>query len=155
MSAIAATIAPASLGVNVTIPGGGLSITTPYSPTNPFQLGTAVLDGASSEFVAGAQFGDPSKNGATNGGVTVTDTRAGGEGWTASATASDFADGSTPTPDTINAENLTFRDVTAVQISGRRMVDSVLLIKALGGGWNAASLSTVKMESRTPIPPGQ
>jgi len=44
---------------------------------------------------------------------------------------------------------------TAVQISGRRMVDSVLLIKALGGGWNAASLSTVKMESRAPIPPGQ
>jgi NodT family efflux transporter outer membrane factor (OMF) lipoprotein len=44
---------------------------------------------------------------------------------------------------------------TAVQISGRRMVGSVLLIKALGGGWNAASLSTVKMESRTPVPPGQ
>jgi NodT family efflux transporter outer membrane factor (OMF) lipoprotein len=44
---------------------------------------------------------------------------------------------------------------TAVQISGRRMVDSVLLIKALGGGWNAASLSTVKMESRTRVPPGQ
>jgi NodT family efflux transporter outer membrane factor (OMF) lipoprotein len=44
---------------------------------------------------------------------------------------------------------------TAVQISGRRMVDSVLLVKALGGGWNAASLSTVKMESRTPVPPGQ
>jgi len=44
---------------------------------------------------------------------------------------------------------------TAVQISGRRMVDSVLLIKALGGGWNAAGLSTVKMESRTPVPPGQ
>jgi outer membrane protein TolC len=44
---------------------------------------------------------------------------------------------------------------TAVQISGRRMVDSVLLIKALGGGWNAANLSTVKMESRIPVPPGQ
>jgi NodT family efflux transporter outer membrane factor (OMF) lipoprotein len=44
---------------------------------------------------------------------------------------------------------------TAVQLSGRRMVDSVLLIKALGGGWDAASLSMVKMESRTPIPPGQ
>ncbi len=44
---------------------------------------------------------------------------------------------------------------TAVQISGRRMVDSVLLVKALGGGWSAASLTTVKMESRTPIPPGQ
>jgi NodT family efflux transporter outer membrane factor (OMF) lipoprotein len=44
---------------------------------------------------------------------------------------------------------------TAVQISGRRMVDSVLLIKALGGGWNAASLPTAKMDSRAPIPPGQ
>jgi NodT family efflux transporter outer membrane factor (OMF) lipoprotein len=44
---------------------------------------------------------------------------------------------------------------TAVQISGRRMVDSVLLVKALGGGWNAASLSTVKMESHAPVPPGQ
>jgi NodT family efflux transporter outer membrane factor (OMF) lipoprotein len=44
---------------------------------------------------------------------------------------------------------------TAVQISGRRMVDSVLLIKALGGGWDAASLSTVKMESRAPVPSGQ
>lgn len=44
---------------------------------------------------------------------------------------------------------------TGVQISGRRMVASVLLIKALGGGWDAASLSTVKMESRTPVPPGQ
>ena len=44
---------------------------------------------------------------------------------------------------------------TSVQISGRRMVDSVLLIKALGGGWDAASLSTVKMESRTPVPSGQ
>jgi NodT family efflux transporter outer membrane factor (OMF) lipoprotein len=44
---------------------------------------------------------------------------------------------------------------TAVQISGRRMVASVLLIKALGGGWDAASLSTVKMESRAPVPSGQ
>jgi NodT family efflux transporter outer membrane factor (OMF) lipoprotein len=44
---------------------------------------------------------------------------------------------------------------TQVQISGRRMADSVLLIKALGGGWDAASLSAVKMESRAPVPAGQ
>ena len=31
---------------------------------------------------------------------------------------------------------------TAVQISGRRMVDSVLLIKPLGGGWGSPSLPT-------------
>jgi NodT family efflux transporter outer membrane factor (OMF) lipoprotein len=33
---------------------------------------------------------------------------------------------------------------TAVEISGRRMVDSVLLIKALGGGWNVAGLPTAQ-----------
>ena len=36
----------------------------------------------------------------------------------------------------------------AVQISGRRMIDSVLLIKALGGGWDAASLSKLDLTSR-------
>jgi NodT family efflux transporter outer membrane factor (OMF) lipoprotein len=46
-------------------------------------------------------------------------------------------------------------EITAVQISGRRMVSSVLLIKALGGGFDAASLSNIKMESRTPVPSGQ
>jgi len=36
----------------------------------------------------------------------------------------------------------------AVQISGRRMIDSVLLVKALGGGWDAASLSKLDLTSR-------
>lgn len=37
---------------------------------------------------------------------------------------------------------------SAVQISGRRMVDSVLLVKALGGGWNASALTTVNLTAR-------
>jgi NodT family efflux transporter outer membrane factor (OMF) lipoprotein len=37
----------------------------------------------------------------------------------------------------------------AVQIAGRRMVDSVLLIKALGGGFDAASLSSLNLTART------
>ena len=41
----------------------------------------------------------------------------------------------------------------AVQISGRRMIDSVLLVKALGGGFDAASLSTLNLASRTPYSP--
>ena len=42
---------------------------------------------------------------------------------------------------------------SAVQVSGRRMVDSVLLIKALGGGWDAASLAKLDLTSRKPYAP--
>lgn len=41
----------------------------------------------------------------------------------------------------------------AVQVSGRRMIDSVLLVKALGGGWDAASLDKLDLTSRKPYPP--
>jgi NodT family efflux transporter outer membrane factor (OMF) lipoprotein len=44
---------------------------------------------------------------------------------------------------------------TAVQISGRRMIDSVLLIKSLGGGFDAASLSNLNLASRTPYTASQ
>ncbi len=37
----------------------------------------------------------------------------------------------------------------AVQIAGRRMVNSVLLIKALGGGFDAATLSNFNLTART------
>jgi NodT family efflux transporter outer membrane factor (OMF) lipoprotein len=37
----------------------------------------------------------------------------------------------------------------AVQIAGRRMVDSVLLIKALGGGFDAATLSNLNLTARS------
>jgi NodT family efflux transporter outer membrane factor (OMF) lipoprotein len=42
---------------------------------------------------------------------------------------------------------------SAVQVSGRRMTDSVLLVKALGGGWDAASLAKLDLTSRKPYPP--
>ncbi|HXZ32449.1 MAG TPA: efflux transporter outer membrane subunit [Terriglobales bacterium] len=38
---------------------------------------------------------------------------------------------------------------TAVQITGRRMVDSVLLIKALGGGFDAATLSNLNLTAQS------
>lgn len=34
-------------------------------------------------------------------------------------------------------------EVTAVQILGRRMTATILLVEALGGGWNAADGKTV------------
>jgi outer membrane protein TolC len=45
----------------------------------------------------------------------------------------------------ITAQTIALTDeVTAVQILGRRMTAAVLLIQALGGGWNAADLPSTK-----------
>jgi NodT family efflux transporter outer membrane factor (OMF) lipoprotein len=42
---------------------------------------------------------------------------------------------------------------SAVQVSGRRMISSVLLVKALGGGWDASSLAKLDLTSRKPYSP--
>ncbi len=109
------TTAPDAQTVNVNIPAGTLTITTPYTPTNPFQLGTAVLNPASSSFSASAPFGNAAN---PNNGVTITDTRAGDLPWTASATVTDFTDSSN---DVINGQNLTFSGVTPVYIAGNAL----------------------------------
>jgi len=114
-TATAPTSTPASQAVDVTIPAGAVTITTPYTASNPFQLGTAVLDPNGDSFSASAPFGN-----ATNpsNGVTITDTRAGGQAWTASATVTNFTDGSS---DVINAQNLTFTGVKPSYIAGNAM----------------------------------
>lgn len=56
----------------------------------------------------------------------------------------------------ITAQNIALADeVAAVQVSGRRMVASVLLIKALGGGFDAASLSKLNLDARVAVSSGQ
>jgi hypothetical protein len=117
-TADAPTAAPDAQSVKVAIPAGTLTITSPYTAQNPFDLGTAVLDPADSKFTASAAFGDPTTPGDLNGGVTVTDTRAGDLPWTASATVTDFSDGSS---DSINGENLSFTNIQAVQIPGNAL----------------------------------
>lgn len=111
-TATAPVAAPAPQDVQVNIPAGTLTITTPYSVSNPFSLGNAALNTADSAFVASAPFGS-STNPAQ--GVTITDTRAGDLGWTASATVTDFSDGN---GDVINGQNLTFTDVTPSYVTG-------------------------------------
>jgi hypothetical protein len=99
------TSAPASQTVKVSLTSGALTITTPYSAANPFDLGSLVLDPTHSQYTASAPFGDagdPTK------GVSILDTRAGDQSWTASVTTTDFVNGSS---DVINGQNLSFTDV--------------------------------------------
>jgi hypothetical protein len=122
-TADAPSATPDAQSVKVAIPAGTLTITSPYTPQNPFDLGTAVLDPADSRFTATAPFGDPTTPGDLNGGVTVTDTRAGDLPWTASATVTDFTDGSS---DAINGENLAFTNIQAIQIPGNALDASTI-----------------------------
>lgn len=56
----------------------------------------------------------------------------------------------------ITAQSIALSDQrVAVEIAGRRMTASVSLIKALGGGWNAADLPVVQKDSRSATPSGQ
>ncbi len=108
-------IAPASQTINVNIPAGSIVITTPYSSTNPFALGTAALDANDSKYTASQAFGNLSN---PANGVTITDTRAGDQPWTASATVTDFKDGAN---DVINGQNLTFTGVVPAYIAGNAL----------------------------------
>ena len=119
-TATAPQYVPDAQTLEVGIPAGTLTITTPYGPSNPFQLGTATLNPGGSEFTASGVFGTPATDG-PNAGITITDTRAGDLPWTASAQVSNFSDGATPTPDLINGQNLTFTDVTPSYISGNAL----------------------------------
>ena len=114
-TATAPTSAPDAQPITVGIPAGALTISTPYTAANPFQLGTAVLNPAGGSFSASAPFGNSNN---PNNGVTITDTLAGDAPWTASATVTNFTDA---TSDVINAQNLTFTGVTPSYITGNAL----------------------------------
>jgi len=131
---------PDPQNVTVVVPQGTLVISTPYTVANPLSLGTMVLDAAGSQYSASALFGDPSAvatadpgqiTGTENppalvakksNGVTITDTRANGPGWTASVTANDFSDGS---GHTISGDNLTFTQITPKYLPGNAIQSGV------------------------------
>ncbi|HTR69534.1 MAG TPA: Ig-like domain-containing protein [Mycobacteriales bacterium] len=101
--------------VDVSIPAGSLTITSPYDPTNPFHLGTATLDPGDGFFTASQPFGDAAN---PLDGVTITDTRAGDQPWTASATVTDFTNASS---NVINGQNLSFTGVTPSYLTGNAL----------------------------------
>lgn len=99
--------APDLQTITVTVPVGAITITTPYTPTNPLSLGTAVLYSADSTYSASAFFDK----------VTITDTRAGNLGFTASLVAGAFNNGASSFP----GSHAGFTNVTAVQLAGNAM----------------------------------
>ena len=108
-------VAPAVGSIDTSIPAGGLTISTPYSSANPFNLGAATLNTNATAFVASAAFGSSSN---PSQGVTITDTRAGNLPWSATGTVTDFSNG---TGGVINGQNLTFTSVTPSYIVGNAL----------------------------------
>jgi len=100
-SYVAVGATPDEQTVTVVIPAGVLTITTPYTPASPLALGTALL-GADSTYSASAPFGtasDPDGAGPlTNSYITISDTRAGNLGWSASVLAGPFTNGASSFP---------------------------------------------------------
>ena len=87
--------------VDVAIPAGSITITTPYNlayddaqgvhhDATPLHLGSVTLDPVTSTFSASAKFGDTSDPAKA---IKITDTRAGNLGFTATVQSGDFSNG--------------------------------------------------------------
>lgn len=102
--------------VVVTIPEGTLAITTPYTAADPLDLGTAVLDDATSTY-----FTDPTVFGSVTDqaqAIQVIDRRSGGHGFTAQVRSTDFAS----TGDSFSASFASLTDVVAHQVTGNTLL---------------------------------
>ncbi|WP_448631234.1 Ig-like domain repeat protein [Cellulomonas soli] len=93
--------------VLVTVPVGTISLTTPYTPTSPLDLGTAVLDPADSTYSASGALKD----------IVITDSRAGNLGFTASVVSGAFLSGSS----TFGGEYAGLTDLVATQVAGNAL----------------------------------
>lgn len=93
--------------VNVDIPSGALTITSPYTPDDPLRLGPAELDQVTSTFSAQGVLDR----------IVVTDTRAGNSGFAVAAVSSDFGSGS----DSFSAEHVGLVDLAAQQVIGNAL----------------------------------
>jgi Bacterial Ig-like domain (group 3) len=102
--------------VVATVAAGTITITTPYTPNNPLQLGTLVLNGAGTMLSANAAFGNTLNTGNE---IFVTDTQAGNAPWTASVQSSNFV-GTTPT-NIINGQNAGLTALNVITIPGNNL----------------------------------
>ena len=119
--------APACTTCNTTatisgiVPAGTLSISTPFTTTNPLSLGTLALNAAGTYFTASASMdtgGAADIPGTNFNGITIVDTQAGNLPWTVSALASNLSDGGKNPGSTISGENVGLTNLTPVFVSG-------------------------------------
>ena len=104
--------------VDVEIPSGSITITTPYTEDNPLHLGMAVLDPSTSTYHASASFGNPGDPTAFDvDGIKITDTRAGNLGFTAKVQSGDFSNGT----DSFGGVHAGLWDLVAVQVAGNAL----------------------------------
>jgi len=104
--------------VEATVAAGTITITTPYSPANPLNLGTFVLNSAGNLLSVTAPFGFTTSG--TAGEIFVTDTRAGDPNWTASVQSGNFTSPASPsTP--IDGQNAGLVGLTVEPVSGNAL----------------------------------
>ncbi len=104
--------------VQANVAAGTITITTPYTPTHPLDLGVLQLDSSGTVLSAVATVGSSSD---PAGAIGITDTRAGNTNWTASVQASDLID---PANGAINGQNMGLTDLTAMPIAGNALTAS-------------------------------
>jgi hypothetical protein len=116
--------------ITATVPAGTISISTPYTATNPLNLGTMQLNPAGTFFTASAQLDPNAADVPTAGqspnttfnGITVVDTQSGNLPWTVSAAASNLTDGTGHANGAISGENVGLSGLTAVFVPGNAIV---------------------------------
>ena len=119
----------ASNNQHSTADGGGLTITTPYSPGHPLDLGPLVLDASGTALSSSTTFGCA---GNQKNAIYVTDARAGNPNWSAYISATDFTNRAAQR---INGENLGLTGLTL------RPLDAAIV----GNTIHAPELQTVEL----------
>ena len=118
----AATLCVDQQTVQATVAAGTITITTPYTPTNPLNLGTLVLNSSGTLLSASAAFGNTSNPTLGGSEIFVTDARAGNPNWTATVDSGAFSSTTTTTP--IDGQYAGLTGVTAQPVSGNALTAS-------------------------------
>jgi len=98
----------ATANIEATVPTGTLVLTTPYTPSNPLNLGNLALNTGLTQYSATAPFN----------GISIVDTRSGDLPWTLTALASNLSDGGTHAGSLICSQNVGLTAVTSTPGSG-------------------------------------